>query len=78
VVGVGPAGTQQVVVVLTGTDGPLAAPALATAARAAAGQDLAAVLVRKSLPVDIRHNSKIDRVAVGEWASELLSGKAAR
>jgi acyl-CoA synthetase (AMP-forming)/AMP-acid ligase II/pimeloyl-ACP methyl ester carboxylesterase len=78
VVGVGPAGTQQVVVVLTGIDGPLAAPALATAARAAAGQDLAAVLVRKSLPVDIRHNSKIDRVAVGEWASELLSGKAAR
>ena len=34
------------------------------------------MLVRRSLPVDIRHNSKIDRVAVGEWASELLSGKA--
>ena len=78
VVGVGPAGTQQVVVVLTGADGPLATPALATAARAAAGQDVAAVLVRRSLPVDIRHNSKIDRVAVGEWASELLSGKASR
>ena len=28
-VGVGPAGTQQVVVVLTGADGPLATPALA-------------------------------------------------
>lgn len=75
VVGVGPAGTQQVVVVLAGPGGPLAPLALADATRAAAGTDVAAVLVRKSLPVDIRHNSKVDRVAVAQWATELLSGK---
>lgn len=78
VVGVGPAGTQQVVVVVTGTGGPLAPPDLAAAARACAGRDIAAVLVRKSLPVDIRHNSKIDRVAVAHWAAELLSGRTSR
>jgi len=32
------------------------------------------VLVRKNLPVDIRHNSKIDRVAVARWASGVLAG----
>ena len=76
VVGVGPAGTQQVVVVLTGTGGPLAPLALTDTARAAAGRDVAAVLVTKSLPVDIRHNSKVDRVAVGQWAARVLSGRS--
>ncbi|MET0864362.1 MAG: alpha/beta fold hydrolase [Nakamurella sp.] len=74
VVGVGPDGTQQVVVVLTGPGGPLAAPATRDAARAAAGVPVAAVLIRKSLPVDIRHNSKIDRVEVANWAGAVLSG----
>ena len=32
-----------------------------------------AVLFKKKLPVDRRHNSKIDRTALGEWAAELLS-----
>ena len=70
VVGVGPVGTQQLVVVLTGPGGPLA-PTARDAARAAAGRPVAAVLVRESLPVDIRHNSKIDRVEVARWASSL-------
>ena len=77
VVGVGPVGTQQVVVVLAGSGGPLAPTAVADVARAAAGVPVAAVLVTSTLPVDIRHNSKIDRVAVGEWAAGLLSGRAA-
>jgi len=77
VVGVGPAGTQQLVVVLAGTGGPLAPLHIADAARAAAGRNVAAVLVRKSLPVDIRHNSKVDRVAVAHWATALLSGRKA-
>jgi acyl-CoA synthetase (AMP-forming)/AMP-acid ligase II len=78
VVGVGPEGTQQVVVVLTGSGGPLAPLALTDTARAAAGRDVAAVLVTKTLPVDIRHNSKVDRVAVGQWAAKVLSGRADR
>ena len=69
VVGVGPAGTQQVVVVLAGSGGPAAGrTGLTEVVRAAARAPIAAVLIIKSLPVDIRHNSKIDRVAVGEWA----------
>ena len=75
VVGVGPAGTQQVVVVLAGADGPLASLELADQARSVAGHDVAAVLVMKELPVDIRHNSKIDRVAVARWADRQLSGR---
>jgi len=78
VVGVGPPGAAQVVVVLTGTGGPLAPLPLTDSARAAAGRDVAAVLVTKSLPVDIRHNSKVDRVAVGQWAAKVLSGRAGR
>jgi acyl-coenzyme A synthetase/AMP-(fatty) acid ligase len=78
VVGVGPAGTQQVVVVIeTGSDG-LADPALTTAVRAAAGRSVAAVLTIRSLPVDIRHASKIDRTRVAGWADRLLAGERGR
>ena len=38
------------------------------------GIELAAVLVIKEHPTDIRHNSKIDRPALGEWASKVLAG----
>ena len=76
VVGVGPAGIQQVVVVLTGAGGPLAPGVVTDVVRAAAaGQDIAAVLVAARLPVDIRHNSKIDRTAVAAWASTVLAGR---
>jgi len=86
VVGVGPVGTQQVVVVLTGASGvptgwgiprragPLAPTDVIDAVRKAAGTPVAAVLITKALPVDIRHNSKIDRVAVSAWASKVLAG----
>ncbi len=77
-VGVGPAGTQQLVVVLAGSGGPLASPELAAAARRAAGLPVAAVLVKDALPVDIRHNSKIDRVAVADWAADVLAGRSRR
>jgi acyl-CoA synthetase (AMP-forming)/AMP-acid ligase II/pimeloyl-ACP methyl ester carboxylesterase len=78
VVGIGPAGTQQVVVVVE-TVAParrvaLAGPELAAAVRAAAGLPLAAVLVVPHLPTDIRHNSKIDRTRLGRWAGGILSG----
>ncbi|SDU88623.1 Acyl-CoA synthetase (AMP-forming)/AMP-acid ligase II [Microlunatus sagamiharensis] len=82
VVGVGPAGTQQVVVVVVPVAGasarrPLAAGALAAAVREVAGVDVAAVLAVPALPTDIRHNSKIDRAAVRAWASRVLTGERA-
>ena len=79
VVGVGPAGTQQVVAVVVPREGavrrhPLADAQLAADVRRVAGFDVAAVLAVPKLPVDIRHNSKIDRVAVSAWASRVLTG----
>jgi olefin beta-lactone synthetase len=35
--------------------------------------EVVAVLFKKKLPVDRRHNSKIDRVALGLWANEQLT-----
>ncbi|MDN4611299.1 alpha/beta fold hydrolase [Arthrobacter burdickii] len=84
VVGVGPVGTQAVVAVLqaetAGRHPRLADPRLAAAARAAArdlGVDLAAVLAVPALPVDIRHNAKIDRTRVAAWSGRFLSGDRA-
>ncbi|MHA7180866.1 alpha/beta fold hydrolase [Arthrobacter sp. MDB2-24] len=81
VVGVGPAGTQAVAAVLqeetAGRRPRLADLRLAAAARAAArglGVDLAAVLTVPALPVDIRHNAKIDRSRVAAWSARFLSG----
>ena len=77
-VGVGPPGTQQTVVVVVPRvrpSGPLAAPDLAAAVRAAAGVPIAAVLVTDRLPVDIRHASKIDRARVAGWAEYVLAGR---
>jgi acyl-coenzyme A synthetase/AMP-(fatty) acid ligase/pimeloyl-ACP methyl ester carboxylesterase len=79
VVGVGPLGTQQVVVVAETTAprrrADLADEDLADRVRAKAGDiDVAAVLVVPSLPVDKRHNSKIDRTRVTRWAERVLSG----
>lgn len=42
------------------------------------GIELAAVLTVREHPTDIRHNSKIDRPLLGEWASEVLAGKKAK
>ncbi len=76
-VGVGPAGTQQTVVVVapvTRPAGLLAAPDLTAAVRAAARLPIAAVLIADRLPVDIRHASKIDRARVARWAEHVLGG----
>ena len=78
-VGVGPAGRQQLVVVVedaAGTDG-LASTDLTDRVRSVVTEPVAAVLTLRSMPVDIRHNAKIDRVAVGAWASDLLAGQRA-
>jgi hypothetical protein len=44
---------------------------------ALAAQPLAAVLSVPQLPVDIRHNSKVDRTRLGRWAGALLEGGSA-
>jgi acyl-coenzyme A synthetase/AMP-(fatty) acid ligase/pimeloyl-ACP methyl ester carboxylesterase len=77
VVGVGPEGNQVVVAVV---EAPLHAPGVASieltdALRQAAGIEFAAVLVVEELPVDIRHNSKIDRQRVSRWAADVLAGE---
>ncbi|MDD9206236.1 AMP-binding protein, partial [Georgenia sp. 10Sc9-8] len=83
-VGVGPAGTQQLVVVVE-TDptfdpraraGPsLATPGLARLVRAAVGRPVAAVVRVPELPTDVRHNAKIERAGLAAWAGELLAGR---
>ena len=79
VVGVGPRGAAQVVVVVVPEDPRshrrvLGSPALTAAVRQTAGVDVTAVLVAPSLPVDIRHQSKIDRARVAVWAERVLAG----
>lgn len=81
-VGVGPAGVQVPVVVLELTQphrGHRAAPELnnlvRTALREASLADPAAVLTVGELPVDKRHNSKVNRSRVGVWAGKVLAGR---
>jgi len=78
-VGVGPPGTQVVAVVVV-TDPPpgrlqLAPLSLTDRVREAAGVDVAAVLAAPRLPVDIRHESKIDRVEVARDTAAMLAGR---
>lgn len=82
IVGVGRKGAQVPVAVCetepaSKTVGP-ARPALAARVRdavaAATGLDVAAVLVVKAHPTDVRHNSKIDRTLLAEWAQNALGG----
>ena len=74
-VGVGPVGTQAVAIVV---DGPgrlrLASPALTATVRRASSEPIAAVL-EGPLPVDIRHQSKIDRSALAADAAVFLAGR---
>lgn len=76
-VGVGPQGIQQPVAIVvpaaSGRPG-LADDELARSVRVAADLPLAAVLTVQSLPVDIRHASKIDRSRLARWAGGVLSG----
>jgi len=77
-VGVGPAGSQQVVIVVETVPAAarvgLAGPGLAAEVRMVAGHPVAAVLVVPHLPTDIRHNSKIDRTRLAGWAQGILTG----
>lgn len=78
VVGTGPIGTQQIVVVVE-TSPASARPALADASLAAdvrrvAAVPVAAVLLVAQLPTDVRHNSKIDRTRLAAWAGGVLAG----
>jgi hypothetical protein len=52
--------------------------AVRAAVRAAGGTPVAAVLQVKALPVDIRHNTKIDRTALAAWADHVLAGDRAK
>ncbi|WP_029629396.1 alpha/beta fold hydrolase [Yaniella halotolerans] len=78
IVGVGPAGTQAIVAVIEPHDQSikpgLAPTALTDDVRAATDVDLAAVLVTHKVPVDIRHNSKINRPLLAQWATDVLAG----
>lgn len=86
-VGVGPAGTQVLVVVIVPDDAPVsrsrggslglkpAAPDLTDAVRTAAGSPVAAVLSADRLPLDIRHAAKVDRTEVARQGGLVLSGK---
>ncbi|WP_432564134.1 alpha/beta fold hydrolase [Kineococcus sp. SYSU DK003] len=84
-VGVGPRRARQFVVVAE-ADAALvpgirrttvADPVLSQTVREATGRNLAAVLLVPALPTDVRHNSKIDRARVSEWAGRVLAGERA-
>lgn len=78
VVGVGPIGTELLAVVIVPSDSPRkpghADVALADAIRAATPHPIAAVLTSPHLPTDKRHNSKIDRETIRNWANGVLAG----
>ena len=78
VVGVGPPGAQQVVAVIQPSSRlGSARPApieLIDAVRAAADEAVVAVFEVPELPVDRRHNSKIDRTRIAAWAADALAG----
>ena len=78
-VGIGDKGVQQLVMVLE-TDQAKEDPApdqLAAQVREAlAGLDVVAIWETKKLPVDIRHNSKIDRTALAQKMQKVLSGRS--
>jgi acyl-coenzyme A synthetase/AMP-(fatty) acid ligase/pimeloyl-ACP methyl ester carboxylesterase len=78
VVGVGPVGNQQVVAVverrIPSRRSRVADLGLTDRVRAVVGADVAAVFEVPKLPVDRRHNSKIDRTRVAAWAERALAG----
>ena len=87
-VGVGPAGTQALVVVVVADDAAptrarpdgsmglrLAPLLLADRAREVAGAPVSAVLVADRLPLDIRHGAKVDRAEVARQAALVLAGR---
>ncbi len=75
-VGVGPRGVQQVVVVVEDERDGQASPPLITAVRAAVAPQVVAAVWCGPLPVDIRHNAKIDRTALAATMERRLSGRS--
>ena len=78
-VGIGPRGAQQVVIVAEteSARNGLAPDGLRDVVREVLREQIGevpAVLTASALPVDIRHNSKIDRIRVGRWAQRVLGG----
>lgn len=90
VVGVGPMGTQAVVAIVIITDETgrtvqrrrghvVAGDVLTDAVRKAAREvPISAVLTTTQFPVDVRHESKVDRAALAHWAAGVLSGGPVR
>lgn len=81
-VGIGPIERQQLAVVIEqrGANG-LASTDIAHVVRSAVeplGIEVAAVLAVAEIPVDIRHEAKIDRAAVARWAEGVLAGRRVR
>jgi acyl-coenzyme A synthetase/AMP-(fatty) acid ligase len=77
-VGVGPLGVQQVIIVVETIDhvsGAANVQLTHDVREVLFPQAVAAVWTTKHLPVDIRHNSKIDRTAVSLEMSNILSGR---
>ena len=77
-VGVGTRGDERVVAIVV-PEGPSSRPAvgldpLSSAVRATVDVDVAAVLIVPELPVDKRHNAKVDRLRLREWAESVLAG----
>lgn len=81
-VGVGPAGTQAMVVVLQvagaarrlGLADEATTHLVRTQVRERLGHEVAAVATCSQLPVDVRHRSKINRTRVARDATRLLAG----
>ncbi len=75
-VGIGPIGVQQVVMVVEGERDEQASAELTAAVRAAVAPQRVAAVWTARLPVDIRHNAKIDRTALAATMARRLSGRA--
>ena len=76
-VGVGPVDNELIALVI---EAPSLRPGVAPVdvteeIRSRVDVSVVAVLVTRELPVDIRHNSKIDRARVSDWASKVLAGE---
>lgn len=73
-VGVGPSDTAQPVIVVQLVDGVRPSGEIVSQLRAVAAElGIGDVLFHRRFPVDIRHNSKIDRPALAGWASRKLA-----
>ena len=75
-VGVGPKdGSVVVIVYIESGQGPnLSQLQREDQVRAVAGVPIAAILPVKSLPTDIRHNAKLNREEISQWANKKLAG----